>query len=206
METLPVETKLIKVINNKNETDNFKIILEEILSISSKMYEEQQLIISKLTNLETRITVIEKNIFIKKNNECNESLKDIKLENLEIDSKDVITALTYRDYRSIIYIFRLFYKNKLNSNYAYPIKIVSARSFEYYANNKWNPDLYGYHSMNTIITNIQNLFIKNNNIDSDKINTDEFLLNQEFICKLSNEKYKKDIFKNIIEEVRINNI
>ena len=202
-----METKLIKVV--KNETDNFKIILEEILSISSKMYEEQQLIISKLTNLETRILIIEKNIFIKKNSEdieCNESLKDIKLESLDINSEDVIKALTYRDYRSIIYIIRLFYKNKLNSKYAYPIKIVSARSFEYYANSKWNPDLYGYHTMNTIIINIQNLFIKNNNNDCDKISTDDFLLNQEFICKLSNEKYKKDIFKNIIEEVRINNI
>jgi len=202
-----METKLIKVINNKNETDNFKIILEEILSISSKMYQEQQMIISKLTILETRILNIEKNMINNKNNEsieCNESLKDIKLENLEIDSEDVIKALKYRDYRSIIYIVRLFYKNKINSKYAYPIKIVSARSFEYYANSKWNSDLYGYHTMNTIITNIQNLFIKNN--DCDNINTDEFLLNQEFICKLSNEKYKKDIFKNIIEEVRINNI
>jgi hypothetical protein len=201
-----METKLIKV-TNKNETDNFKIILEEILSISSKINEEQQLIISKLTNLENRILIIEKNIVIKKNSEDNEyydSLKDIKLENIEINSEDVIKALTYRDYRSIIYIFKLFYKNKINSKYTYPIRIVSARSFDYYANSKWNSDLYGYHSMNTIITNIQNLFIKNN--DSDKINIDQFLLNQEFICKLSNEKYKKDIFKNIIEEVRINNI
>lgn len=202
-----METKLIKVV--KNETCNYKIILEEILSISSKMYEEQQLIISKLTNLETRILIIEKNIVTQKNSEnieIIESLNEIKLENLEIDSNDVIKALTYRDYRSIIYIVRLFYKNKLNYKYTYPIKIVSARSFEYYANNKWNPDLYGYHTMNTIITNIQNLFIKNNNNDSENINTNEFLLNQEFICKLSNEKYKKDIFKNIIEEVRINNI
>jgi DNA-directed RNA polymerase II subunit RPB2 len=40
--------------------------LEEILNISSKMYEEQQLIINKLTNLETRISIIEKNVVIKK--------------------------------------------------------------------------------------------------------------------------------------------
>jgi len=204
-----METKLIKVINNKNDNDNFKIILEEILSISSKMHEEQQVIISKLTNLEERISFIEKNINTKKNNkdiDSNEVLKDLIIENIEIDSNEVIKALNYRDYRAIIYIFRFFYKNKTNSKYVYPIRIISTRSFEYYKDNKWNADLYGYYSMNTLITNIQNLFIKNNTADSDDIDYEEFILNQEFIYKLSDEKYKKLIFKNIVEEIRINNI
>ena len=43
---------------------------------------------------------------------------------------------------------------------------------------------------------------KYNNIDN--LSNEDFLLNQDFIYKLSNEKVKKDIFKSIIEEVRIN--
>ena len=40
----------------------------------------------------------------------------------------------------------------------------------------------------------------------DPKNNDLFLLNQKFIYKLSDDKYKKSIFKNIIEEVRINTV
>ena len=116
----------------------------------------------------------------------------------------MLKALNYRDYRSIIYIFRYCYKNKLNEKYLYPIRITGKKSFEYYDNNKWNPDLYGYHSMNIIFNNIQNLFIKYNDLDN--IDAENFLLNQNFISNLSDDKHKKNIFKNIIEEVRINNI
>ena len=120
-----------------------------------------------------------------------------------MNEKEVLDILKYRDYRTIIYVFRHFYKNKNNEKYVYPIRIISKRSYEYYDNGKWNPDTYGSHCLNTICLNAQNLFIKYNNID--KMNGEDFLLNQDFIYKLSNEKYKKDIFKNIIEEVRINN-
>ena len=57
--------------------------------------------------------------------------------------------------------------------------------------------------MKTICLNIQNLFIKYCHID-ENTDFDEFILNQSFITKLSDEKYKKEILKSIIEEVRIN--
>jgi hypothetical protein len=56
-----------------------------------------------------------------------------------------------------------------------------------------------------ICLNVQNLFLKYNSLDDDEeISGEDFLLNQKFICKLSDEKYKKEILKSIIEEVRIN--
>jgi hypothetical protein len=69
---------------------------------------------------------------------------------------------------------------------------------------KWNPDLYGHYSTSIICSNIQNLFTKYNNIED--FDSDDFIINQQFICKLSDEKYQKSIFRNIIEEVRINNL
>ena len=200
---METKTKLIKV--NKNSDFNpYKNFLEEILNISSKIYDSQQEILSKLDTFETRIIDLEKSIKPYKNDNDIQDLKELKYEKLCIDKKDIDKAFLYTDYRSVIYIFRLIYKNKNNSNYVYPIRITGKRSYEYYDNNKWNPDLYGHHSMNVICKNIQELFMSFNIIEN--YNIEEFMSNQTFIFKLSDDRYKKDIFKNIIEEVRINNL
>ena len=197
------KTKLIRV--NKNSDFNpYKDFLEEIFNISSKIYDSQKEILEKLNTFETRIIDLEKSIKPYKNDNDIQDLKELKYEQLCIDKKDIDKAFLYTDYRSVIYIFRLIYKNKNNSNYVYPIRITGKRSYEYYDNNKWNPDLYGHHSMNVICKNIQELFMSFNIIEN--YNIEEFMSNQTFIFKLSEDRYKKDIFKNIIEEVRINNM
>ena len=201
---METKTKLIKVNNKNSDFNPYKDFLEEILNISSKIYDSQQEILAKLDTFETRIIDLEKSIKPYKNDNDIQDLKELKYEQLCIDKKDVDKAFLYTDYRSIIYIFRLIYKNKNNSNYAYPIRITGKRSYEYYDNNKWNPDLYGHHSMNVICKNIQNLFMSFNIIEN--YNIEEFMSHQTFIFKLSEDRYKKDIFKNIIEEVRINNL
>ena len=169
-----------------------------IESILSQIIQNQTEILNKLNNIEKKLL---------KDNNTSLTI-ELKHEVLKIDNIDISKALKYRDYRSIIYIFKLYYKNKIaESGIVYPIKIIGKRSYEYFLNNKWNPDLYGYYSMNTICLNIQNLFIKYNILDSpDAISIEDFMLNQDFIYKLSDEKHKKDIFKSIVEEVRINNI
>lgn len=197
------KTKLIK-INKNNDFNSYKDFLEEILNISSKIYDSQKEILTKLDTFEKRIIDLEKSIKPYKNDNNIEDLKELKYEELYVDINEINKALLYADYRSVIYIFRLIYKNKSNTNYVYPIRITGKRSYEYYDNNKWNPDLYGHHSMNVICKNIQDLFISFNTVDN--YNIEQFMSNQTFILKLSNDKYKKDIFKNIIEEVRINNM
>lgn len=205
MET-EINNKSIKLI--KKDDIDIKDVLNNILSISVKMYEEQQNLYSKITNLEIRMTNIEKNIVLrtKYNGDCIEDLVEIKKESLDIPQEEFFKAIKYRDYRSVLHVLKYYYKNKNNLNYSYPIKIISQRSYEYYYNYKWHPDAYGHYIMNIIIKNIEEWFMKNNLLDNKQISPEEFMLNQEFICKLSNEKYKRSIFKNIIEEVRINNI
>lgn len=173
--------------------------LEKIFKISEE-------ILNKLNNLDERVTFIEKKIEISllKSSKSTENLKELKKEDIIIDKVDVLKALKYRDYRSVVYIFRQYYKNKINENCVYPVKITGTRKFEYYDNNKWNPDLYGNFSRDIICMNMQNLFIKCNNLD--QVGYEDFILNQDFIYKLSKEKYIKEIFKYIIEEIRLNNI
>jgi len=215
--------KNIKIIKDESKINNLenlniKNILEELLTISSKINETQVHILSKIDNFENRITNIEKSINMSNfiiTKLCENKYKSIidekysiielKQESLNIDKESVIRALYYKDYRSIINILRLYYKPTETT--IYPIRITGKRSYEYFINNKWIPDLYGHYIMNTICINMQNLFIKYNIIDENSnIDHDEFMLVQTFIYKLSDEKYKKDIFKHIVEEIRINNI
>ena len=179
-------------------------------NLLEKIYYQNEMILNKINFLEEKINNIELNIINYNNSDKNNNVScnniniiELKKEELNIDIKDVLKAICYRDYRSIIYIMKLYYKNKINNTYSYPIRIVGKRSYEYYLNNNWYPDPYGHYIMNTICNNIENLFIKNNNFD-ENIEYNDFLLNQNFIYKLSEEKYKKEIFKNIIEEIRIN--
>lgn len=203
--------KMDSVITSTNNNILVKI-LEEIKNISSKIFEDQQHILDKINFLDERMSCIEKamiNIQISpnlKNVDSNiDGMVNFKIEKLNVDKEDIIKFMSYRDYRAVVSIFRLVYKNKANSEYVYPIRISGKRSYDYYNNNKWNPDLYGHHIMNTICSNVQNLFLKYNTLDDEEnIDGEDFLLNQKFLCKLSEEKYKREIFKSIIEEVRIN--
>ena len=181
-----------------------------IQKLMKSIEDQNNKILEKLGKLEERMSNLEwkvENVIQEKSDYYNsETLKELKSENIELDRKDVLKALKYRDYRSAVCIFRLYYKNKEAEKYMFPIRITSKRKFEYYENNKWNPDLYGYHITHILCRNIQNLFMKFNDMDNGDISLDDFFLNQQFINKLSDEKYKKDIFKNIIEEIKINSI
>jgi hypothetical protein len=196
-------------MNEKETMNDESNKITQLFNISMEILNKLTVIDDKLNKFEDRILNIEKkldlNVLLLLDGGEIEDLKELKRENLEIDKKDIMKALSYKDYRSVLNIFRHYYKNKNNKKYAYPIRISGKRSYEYYDNKKWNSDLYGYHSMNTIMLNIQDLFIKNNILD-DIDDNNEFFLNQVFIMKLSDDKYKKEVFKHIVEEVRINNI
>lgn len=189
------------------ELSNDDIILEEIKKLSNtflesitKIDEKIDEIISRVSKLENKVQIIEHN----KNNNDAKKIKELRIENIELPDFDIIRALNYKDHRSVLYIFKLYYKNKLNLKHAYPIRIKGQRSFEYYSNEEWVPDLYGNNIMNIICKNMENLFIKYNVIE--KIDIDNLLSNQEFIYKLSNDVYRRKLLPFIIEEVRQNNL
>ena len=202
-------------IRENNRNINLESILEKILNITEQFNDKldtldkkvndkfEQLnnkfeeLNNKFEELNNKISIVSNNLSSNSNNENVEDLKELIKENLNIDKKDVLKALSYKDYRSILILFKLYYKNDKNK---YPIRLFKVRKFEYYANKKWNQDLYGNHSMDILIGNMQDLFIKYNDINS--ITYDEFIMNQDFINQLDNEKFKKDIFKVIADEIK----
>jgi hypothetical protein len=214
---------------NKKEDNKSKHILDELLKLYSKIHENQEVILQKMENMENKMFIFNENqktilkkikyiddniLNINGNNKIVHKKKDeildlieIKKENISMNHDIVLNALKYRDYRSVLDIFKLYYKkvhldndiNDTNNTYVYPIKVISERSFEYFNDNKWISDLYGYYITDIICKNIEVLFIEHNIIND---NIDEFLLNEDFIKKLSNKKYKKEIFRHIIVEVK----
>jgi hypothetical protein len=191
----------------ENNTVNNEILLIEIQKLSTLFLDNITNIDNKLDQIISRVSKLENKVdFIEnyKNQSDIKKIRELRYENIELPEYDILRALNYKDHRSILYIFKLYYKNKLNLKHAYPIRIKGQRSFEYYSNEEWVPDLYGNNIMNIICKNMENLFIKYNVIE--KVNIDNLLSNQEFIYKLSNDKYKRTILPFIIEEVRINNL
>ncbi len=200
-----IEDKKPSEEKESNDKNNMESMLEKLIyittSLNNKLNELDKTVNTKFNELETRIIKIESKITIPTvNNECIEDLKELVKEKININKDIAMKALTYRDYRSILTLFRLYYKNENNERNIYPIRSVGTRKFEYYANKKWNSDLYGSYSMETIINNFQDLFIKYNCID--EIGYDNFIQNQDFIQKLDNDKIRKSIFKTIVEEIR----
>ena len=198
---------------------NEQLIIDEIKNISSILIKNQEEMLAKLDLLMKRVDNIEDNIqkivILKENKiektedkkveKSEEKIIELKLEKLNISDEDGHIAMQYRDHRTVLYIFKKYYKNKVNSQYAYPVRIISKRSYDYYHDGCWNSDLYGKELINILCTNIQNLLIKLNILDNKKITMDSFIVNQMFIKKLSDDKARREYLKHIIEEVRVNN-
>ena len=198
---------LLNFIIKMTDNTNNDVLLTEIKKMSNIFLDNITNIDKKLDEIILRVSKLENKVdFIEnyKNQSDIKKIKELKNETIELSEYDILRALNYKDHRSILYIFKLYYKNKLNLKHVYPIRIKGQRSFEYYSNEEWVPDLYGNNIMNIICKNMENLFIKYNVIE--KVNIDNLLSNQEFIYKLSNDKYKRILLPFIIEEVRQNNL
>jgi hypothetical protein len=188
-----IEDMFERIINITDKLNN------KIKDLDININNKFEVMNNKFENLEKKIIIIESKIYLSNtpSNEDDNNLKELIREKIDIDKNDVLKALSYRDYRSVLNIFKSYYKNNNNK---YPIRLFKVRKYEYYSNKKWNEDLYGNHIIEILFNNIQDLFIRNNDINV--VSYDDFLLNQEFIEKLDNEKNKKSIFKIITDEIK----
>ena len=60
-------------------------------------------------------------------------------------------------------------------------------------------DPQGNYIKNTIVNNLQNLYLELNLYENYEDNTDLFLKNQEYIMNMSSDKYKDKLFKLILK-------
>lgn len=199
-ETTPIITQK----NIPQIEDSVSRILMRMEMMNGEIFRKLDMIYHRIEHIEERITHIE---------ECQKfsyaefsgeiiKIKEMKLESYPIPEYDVMKALTtYHDHRSFIYIFKLYYRSIQGGKIFYPIRMKNRRTFEYYYGGRWILDPNGYQSIKILCTNIQNLFLKHNVIENKSITEDEWFMNQTFIMKLSEERYRKEIWKHVVCEI-----
>ena len=179
----------------------FNNIIQKKLNVFENIINNIQ---TKISSLEIKINNLEDNFKlvtnIKLNSDDNENIVQLKKESINIENNIVKKALIYKDYRTILYLFKYYYRNKTNVIHKYPIRIKSKRVYEYYNNSTWIIDNNGHYIKNTLFMNIQTILFKYNNMDNID-DLEDLYNNQIFINKLSEDKYKRDLFKHIIDEI-----
>jgi hypothetical protein len=202
-----LEERMIEMIEmNENRLDRLeKIMVEKNESFIDKLEE------TMIEMNENNFSKIEKlfESFGKKNTKIisdkpTTNLKELKREKIFMEESKVLKALEFRDYNSVIYIFKNIYKNNTEGEYSYPIRVNSKNKIEYYDNKTWNADIGGVYSKKTIINNIHDLFCQycSYEVSNDDEVNEKFILNQEFITKLSDNKYQKQLFENLLNEIK----
>lgn len=157
---------------------------------------------SRIEIIENKVNKLENLVFTltNKKEDSNINIVNLKKENMNIPNEIIKKSLIYKDYRTIILLFKYYYKNKSNQESQYPIKIKSKRMYEYY-NNQWLNDTNAHYIKNTLFMNIQTELFKYNNLDNVS-DFDDIYNNQVFINKLSDDKCKRDLFKHIVDEIQ----
>ena len=160
-----MNTILIKQLKNNNSND----IIED--------FKKKDIII----NNELIDTIEDKNSIYK--------FKDVKVELFDIDDNFVKDCLNYCNYHGDLLLFKKMYIDNVEKEH-YPLRHIKKR-FQYWLNGSMNDDdKNGNYIRETIIKNIELLYLKVNECDS-YCDMDIFLKNQEHINKLSEIKYKE---------------
>lgn len=136
----------------------------------------------------------------KNKNKC--YYKEIKRESINIDQNIVKRCLDNCNLQSDVDLFKIIYTDTTYKEY-YPIRHIK-KKFQYWLDNKMNDDdTNGSYIKNTILKNIEELYLKINNYENYSSNIEQFLKNQEHINILMEEKYKDRFLAKIIETIVI---
>lgn len=201
--------------DKQSSTSMNNIILEKIDSLTENLNLKNDTLIQKFESMENKmnelsdkVLMLEKKMNHPSNpyanldvNSVQEDIRELKKNNIQLEQSIVLRALTFRDYRTVIILFKEIYFKEENIIDKYPIRLTGKRSYEYYLNNKWITDPYGHYIRDIILSNIQTTLFKYNTYEYIKDN-DILIMNQDFIYKIMDEKYSKIYFRNMIQEIR----
>lgn len=175
--------------------------------------EKIDLILNKLINIENKIQYLE-NIILKNNlNELTEQTdiselselteqtdqtdqtniahKELKHELFELDRTFIKDCLNMYSIQGDVKLFKKMYIDNIPKE-CLAIKYTK-RKYQYWLNNCLISDTNGNYIKNIIIKNIEQCYTSINIYDEYTDNMDLFIKNQDYITKLSDDKYK-DLF------------
>lgn len=198
--------------DKKNKKKNNK--LKKYLDIGSKNNLEEL----DIKNIKETITPIKdehiepkhkrkKNIVLKSNENVDTPLdtvqtyKEIKKELYSLDKDFVKECLAMNNIDGEIKIFDKIYIENVSKEF-YPIRNFR-KKMQYWSNDHMIEDPSGNFIKNTIVENIENLYLSINKYENYEDNTEQFFKNQEYINKLSEVKYRERFLSLIIDLIKI---
>jgi len=186
---------IINKINKIDEKMNIILTVLSNLKIESKTLEDE------MSDLKNKIDVKDEKIE-KQKKKTNKNIREIKKEQYILDEDFVKECLDSGSLDADIKIFKTIYINNiLKENY--PIKCMR-KKIQYWCNGHMNDDdSNGNYIKNTIVKNIEDCYLNVNKYESYQDDIDQFINNQEYINKMSEQKYKEKILTKILELISI---
>jgi len=119
------------------------------------------------------------------------SLKD---ELFDIGVDELLDTLSLNNTKSDMCIIKKYYF----SSELVPIRRMNMRHYEYW-DDGWKLDLYGKNIVNIISNNLYRTYLSVNTIDN--LTAEQFISNQNYLFKIIKDKYKKNLLKEIVNEL-----
>jgi hypothetical protein len=190
--------------NNLNCTNN------DIVNKINKIDEKMNIILSVLGNLKIDSKSLECDVIDLKNKIedkydktrkktiLNTNLREVKKEQYILDNDFVKDCLDSCSIDSDIKIFKKIYIDGLSKD-SYSIR-YKRKKIQYLFNGQMKDDDINYsYIKNTVIKNIEDCYLNINKYDSYQDNIEKFITNQEYINRMSENKYKDKFLEKIIE-------
>lgn len=191
------ELKEIKELNKINDNidenkDNKKLKINKNTKIKEKEIKDKEIKDKK-----------KKNNIIESNNQqlTNNYYREIKKEIYNLDKNFIKECLSMNNIDGEIKIFQKIYIENTPKEY-YPIRNFR-KKMQFWLNEHMNDDPNGNYIKNTIVENIENIYLSINKFENYEDNTEQFFKNQEYISKLGESKYRDRFLNLIIDLIKI---
>jgi hypothetical protein len=129
------------------------------------------------------------------------NFKELKIEKFDIDDNFIKKCLSESNIESDLKIFKKIYIDNVAKEF-YPIRHIK-KKYQYWLDGEMkDDDKNGSYIKNTIIKNIELCYTSVNTLDN-YVDIDVFLMNQDYINMINDEKYKDDFLIRISEIIKI---
>jgi len=127
----------------------------------------------------------------------NKSIKELKVEDMDIENDVIIKYFRNKDIKSDISFFKYLY---VDINGECPIRYLNKNNFQYWSEGKWKDDNGAEEIVEIVLKNLSKMYIKNNTFDNFGTNIDKY---QSHIYSMKDKKYRENFVKKMKELVRI---
>lgn len=194
-----IENILNTILINKSDD------LQNTLDIGNLKHDDNKIFIINKDNSQSKDNLtssVDSNSFSEKDNNNILFYKELKKEDIILDSNFVKECLNVTNIKGDIKIFRKIYIDNIPKEY-YPIRHIKKKYQYWYDGHMVDDETNGNYIKNTILKNIEECYLRINTYDNYSNDMEQFLKNQEHINKLSEQKYKDLFLKKIIEIISI---